>query len=355
MSQRTTTLFKAALSALYYTGAGRLLSPLTSGAGVIFTLHQVSPEAPKDFEPNRILKITPEFLEQVLRLVIESGFEILSLDEVPARLKNGGTRPFACFTFDDGYRDNYEYAYPIFKRYGVPFAVYVPTDFVDGRGDLWWLALEEAVRAADVIDIDMDEGPRRFVTGTTAEKEAAFDAIYWWLRKMDETRARAIVAKLAVAHGIDTGAVCRDLIMNWDELREMAADPLVTIGAHTRGHYALSRLPADQAREEMAASVRRIEAELGRPCRHFSYPYGCEMSAGPREFAIAKDLGITTAVTTNKALIHPRHADALTGLPRVSLNGDYQDGRYIEVMLSGAPFAIWNAVRRAVPRRAAAG
>ena len=135
--------------------------------------------------------------------------------------------------------------------------------------------------------------------------------------------------------------------MNWDEIRRLAADPLVTIGAHTRRHYALAKLTLSEARAEIEESVRRIEREIGKPCRHFSYPYGDETSAGQREFDLVKELGLKTAVTTRKGLIHARHAGELTALPRVSLNGDYQKPRYVKVLLSGAPFALFNVMQKA--------
>jgi peptidoglycan/xylan/chitin deacetylase (PgdA/CDA1 family) len=90
----------------------------------------------------------------------------------------------------------------------------------------------------------------------------------------------------------------------------------------------------------MADSVARVAKELGKPVRHFSYPYGDEGSAGSREFEIARDLGLETAVTTRKGVIRRAHADAMTALPRLSLNGDYQDSRYVKVLLSGLPFAL---------------
>ena len=139
-------------------------------------------------------------------------------------------------------------------------------------------------------------------------------------------------------------------MMNWDEIRRLAADPLVTIGAHTRRHYALAKLTLAEARAEIEESVRRIEREIGKPCRHFSYPYGDEASAGQREFDLVKELGLKTGVTTRKGLIHPRHAAELTALPRVSLNGDYQKPRYVKVLLSGAPFALFNVMQKASER-----
>lgn len=341
-------MLKAALSALYYSGADGLVAPLTRGQGVIFMLHRVTPEPPAPFEPNRILKVTPDFIESVIHQVIEAGFEILTLDEVPQRLASGrNERPFACFTFDDGYRDNLEHAYPLFKRLGVPFTIYVPTDYPDGKGDLWWLMLERVIAGADSISVDVDGSALVLDCRTVAAKERAFDEIYWRLRRMDERRARDVVGRLAAMHGLCAEALCRELVMSWDDIRLLARDPLVTIAAHTCRHLALGRLDAEEARREMADSIARIEAEIGRPCRHFSYPYGCESSAGQREFGLARDLGLVTAVTTRKGLVQRSHADALTALPRFSLNGDFQDPRYVKVMLSGVPFALWHAVNRA--------
>ena len=347
MGRRTTGLLKAALSALHYSGADGMLSPLTRGVGVIFMLHRVRPDAPQSFEPNRILSITPDYLDTVIRLVVARGFDVLSLDEVHARLAEGDfDRPFACFTFDDGYKDNRQYAYPIFKRYGLPFAVYVPTDFPDGKGDLWWLKLEKVVAAVDTIEVKMEGAFRRFACRTTQQKEAAFDAIYWWLRGIREDDARQVVADLCQLHAVDTATLCSDLIMTWNEVRDLASDPLVTIGAHTRSHMAIAKLPVAAARLEIESSVTRLETELGRPCRHFCYPYGDAGSAGPRDFELVRELGLKTAVTTRKGLIHAHHTDALTALPRLSVNGDFQHARYMKVMLSGAPFAFLRAAQK---------
>jgi peptidoglycan/xylan/chitin deacetylase (PgdA/CDA1 family) len=189
------------------------------------------------------------------------------------------------------------------------------------------------------------EETRTFPLTTPEQKDAAFTAIYWWMRAQPEDKSRALVRRLAAEAGIDMAKQCRDQVMTWDEIRDLARDPLVTIGAHTRYHYALGRLMPDDARAEMVESIKRIEGELGARCAHFSYPYGCEISAGEREFELAAQLGITTAVTTRKGLLYCRDANRMTALPRLSLNGDFQDNRYVKVLLSGAPFALMRALR----------
>jgi peptidoglycan/xylan/chitin deacetylase (PgdA/CDA1 family) len=348
MGRNGTNLVKAALSAAHYIGADGLLAPFTRGVGVIFMLHHVRPEQPNAFEPNRILKVTPSFLEDVIEQVQAAGFDTISLDAMADRLAGGySERPFACFTLDDGYRDNAEYAYPVFKRHHVPFTVYVPTDYADGKGELWWLVLEAVIARVPFVLVQMHGAMRRFETQSVAEKSVAYDEIYWWLRGLPEDRARYVVAELAQSIGFDQSQVCSDLVMNWNELRAFARDPLVTIGAHTRRHFALARLSDGDAEAEIRGSVARIEAELGGACQHFSYPYGCAQSAGRREFELARRAGMVSAVTTRKGLVTARHAKTMQALPRLSLNGDYQDARYVKVMLSGAPFAVWNAMQRA--------
>lgn len=353
MSRRNTTLLKAALKTMRWVGADRLAEPWTAGAGVVFMLHHVAPDTGKDFEPNRILRVTPEFLDSVLTMVSELGFDTVSLDDVPERLARArggdtGSKPFACFTFDDGYRDNRDHALPVFKRHGAPFTVYVPTDYADGQGDLWWLVLEQALREAGRVRVPMAGGNwRTFETGTTEQKNAAYHEIYWWLRQLPEVQARGEVAALARSVGVDAGRLCRDLVMDWDELRAFSDEPLVTIGAHTKSHRALAKLPEDEARDEMAASIARIEDELARPCHHFSYPYGSEDACGPREYAIARELGVATAVTTRKGLLRADMSETPEALPRLSLNGDFQEVSYVRTLLTGAPFALMQALKPA--------
>lgn len=344
MSRKNTAFLKTALAALHATKAHRLTPSAASGLGAVFMLHNVGPETGHDFEPNSILRITPEFLEDVIGLVDDLGYEAIALDDVPARLTAGqDAKPFVVFTFDDGYRDNRDYALPIMRKHNVPMAVYVPSDFADGTGDLWWLALENAIRQASKIDIEIAGEHFCLPTQTTAEKKQAFHQVYWALRKTSETDARAHVANLCEQAGYDPSSLCSQLVMNWEELRDFSQDPLVTIGAHTCGHYALAKLEEQIARKEMSESIARIESELDLPCRHFSYPYGNEMACGTREYRLARQLGMSTAVTTRKGLIHASHKTTPMALPRLSLNGDFQDIRYVETLLSGAPFALMQA------------
>ncbi|MGI8724110.1 MAG: polysaccharide deacetylase family protein [Methyloceanibacter sp.] len=282
----------------------------------------------------------------MLDQVQDAGLDVVSLDEAVTRLEEGTDRRFVSFTFDDGYRDILEHAYPLFKAHGLPMTIYVPTDFPDGKGELWWLALEKIVaRAEDGIELCRNGDLWQLPTGTVAEKQRSFEQIYWWLRSLDESTQRQIVSVLADRYGIDMAKDCRDLIMTW-ERSGRAADPLVTIGARTRGHYAVSKLTPLERHRRAGRRAGRIERELGVRPEHFSFPYGDPGSAGRREFALARELGFKTAVTTRKGMLFPAHAAHLTALPRVSLNGDYRSLTYTALYLSGAPFALWSGFQQ---------
>jgi peptidoglycan/xylan/chitin deacetylase (PgdA/CDA1 family) len=121
---------------------------------------------------------------------------------------------------------------------------------------------------------------------------------------------------------------------------------LITIGAHSITHCNLAGQTEEIARHEMADGRARIERALQRLVVHLAYPYGDKIAAGAREFALARATGFKTAVTTRPGMIFPENAGYLTALPRVSLNGNYQDERILPVLTSGAATAMWNGFRR---------
>jgi peptidoglycan/xylan/chitin deacetylase (PgdA/CDA1 family) len=341
------TVIRAGLETLYFSGAHALMRPFVGGIGAILTLHHVRPRRPDAFQPNQLLEITPRFLEKVVRK-LRRQLDLISLDEMHRRLSEGDfKRRFVCVTIDDGYRDTLQWAYPILKAQEVPFAVYVPTSFPDRIGELWWLALEAVVARNRRIALLIDDRERGFECATLEEKNHVFDQLYQWVRSFRiEDELRRVVRDLSLRYQVDIAAFCEELCMSWQELGRLAADPLVTIGAHTVNHVMLAKTPERQARAEMAMSRSVIEASLGLKPDHLSYPVGDATSAGPREFRIAAELGFKTAVTTRPGVLFPEHGAHLTALPRISLNGEFQQSRYLGVLLSGAATAMWNGFRR---------
>lgn len=336
--------YRLVFEALWASQLAHLVRARSACRGVIFTLHRVLPDDPADFAPNAILQVKPDYLDFVIRRVRQLGFDIVTLEEAVRRLRApAAERPFIVFSFDDAYRDNLRYALPVLRRHRCPFVLYVPTALVDGVGQVWWQALEDIVAAQSALSWGQGEGRALLPSARLAEKHAAYDHIYRDLRRMPEPRRAGAMAEFAAQYGFDLAAHCRALIMDWAELKTFADEPLCTIGAHTVNHAELALLPQHEARTEMAQSLAILRAQFGTTPRHFSYPVGGSVSAGQREFALAAELGLETAVTTRPGGLYARHAQALTTLPRISLNGLFQSRRHVEVLATGA---IFSAMRK---------
>ncbi|MFZ4533395.1 MAG: polysaccharide deacetylase family protein, partial [Alsobacter sp.] len=254
-------------------------------------LHHVRPYGHGAFVPNRLLEVTPQFLDAALARATSLGFQFASLDQVVAHVRaRGDGPPQLAVTFDDGYVDNLEHALPVLRRHGVPATVFVTPGFADRTSTLWWLDLEHAIAASPEVVVDLGTGEERLPCAGDAQRSAAFERIYWSLRSGPEARLRSTIALLAARAGIDTQATVARLCLDWAGLARLAADPLVSIGAHTMTHPMLAKHDAAVVRSEMAQSRDVIVERLGVPVRHLAYPVGDPGSAGSREFAMAAEL-----------------------------------------------------------------
>ncbi|MGN6103181.1 MAG: polysaccharide deacetylase family protein [Devosia sp.] len=339
MSARYTAI-RAMFEALALSGVTSIIRRRSACRGVIFTLHRVLPDLPADFSPNAILQVRPDFLRQVIERVRQLGFDTVSLDEAIRRVaQDPPARPFVVLTFDDAYRDNLRYALPILRHLECPFTLYVPTALVDGVGEVWWQALEDIIAGQQGLAVRDGNDTEYFDCRSLKQKQHAYDVLYWRMRRMPEPDRVALIRELARHYGLDLERHCRDLIMTWAELRTFAQDSLCTIGAHTVHHYELAKLPAEEATSEIEESLRILKAQFGVAPRHLSYPIGSPVAAGPREFAISRQLGLASAVTTRPGGLYASHRNQLLALPRVSLNGLFQSRRYIDVFATGAVFS----------------
>jgi peptidoglycan/xylan/chitin deacetylase (PgdA/CDA1 family) len=339
--------FSAAFAAIAATGADRWGRGLAQGKGAILTLHHVRPTTSGGFRPNGLLEVTPDFLDRALTLIRAEGYDIVSLDEVLTRLAD--PRPgrfFVALTFDDGYRDNLDHAWPVLAKHQSPWTLYVVRGFAERTARLWWLELEEAIRTLPRISVALPDGHFEAQARTDAQKQRAFDQLYWRLRKGPEAILLSAISELTTRAGIDPVALVERECLPTETLRSLAGAPGVTIGAHTLSHPMLAKHPEDVARREMAGSKAWLEEALEVPVRHFAYPVGDPGSAGPREFALAKEAGFASAVTTRPGHLFAEHAEHLHALPRVSLNGLHQSEAALKALLSGLPFLLWNRGRK---------
>ena len=348
MGEAKKRLISSGFSFFRMTGLHHLAAPLTRGAGAILMFHRVRPCERRDFAPNRLLEITPEFLDAVLTRLTALGFAIVSLDKALAILTSGAGlgQPFAVLTFDDGYKDTRDVALPILEKHQAPFTLYVTTGFAERTTRLWWVELEEAIRKLAQISVEIDGEKVALPSATAGEKYAAFASLYRRLMDGPEEILLDVTAKLAAKAGIDSAGLADELCLDWAGIEKIARNELCTIGVHTLTHRRLAKLGAASMRRELFESRRIIEAHIGRPAEHLAYPVGNRAAAGAREATAATDLGFASAVTTRPGMIFSEHENHLTELPRLSINGNWQSLDAVEILLSGVPFALWNRGKR---------
>jgi len=341
-------LIRAGLDVLCFSGLHHFLRPFRKHVGAIFTVHHVRDRSDGAFQPNRHLEITPQFLRASLAHLRRSGIDILSMDEVHERTRCGHfRRPFAALTFDDGYRDFRDLALPLLREFDAPATLNVAAEFAEGRGTLWWIVLETVIRSNDHIELAIDGADVRFDISSPSAKERAFARLHGLLRHLSGAGAldRAIAA-LCQRYHVEATRPCRELCLSWEELRDLAQDPLVTIGAHSFHHRSLALERDDSVIREMAGCRIAIEQALQCSVRHFAYPYGDGLSARRREFRLAQECGFTTAVTTRPGVLSAESVRCLTALPRLSLNGNSPHRSALTALTSGAAGVLWNRMHR---------
>ncbi|MCX7305685.1 MAG: polysaccharide deacetylase family protein [Hyphomicrobiales bacterium] len=337
---------KLALNVARYSGVAPLARPLIGGIGAILMLHRVTANPEKPFGANRHLNIAPDFLDAVIADMKASGYAFVSMDEAVERLRRGGSDGlFAALTADDAYRDNLTEALPVLEKHGAPLTIYVAPALIDGTADLWWDVIDDVVASGRTLELTRPGGAQAL----DCTRPDALPRLYDHLTKeVAEEEQRAVVRAFAAVAGVDAGDAARKTLMAWSDIRSIAANPLVSIGAHTMNHYNLKRLSAEAARREMSDVLSRLAAEIGAEPRHLAYPYGFASAVGCREVGLAREVGYLSAVTTRHGVLRAAHADHLLALPRISVNGRYQRLSHIRTMLSGITTPLANRGRMLV-------
>ncbi len=319
-------------------GADRWVRRWCGGRGAILMLHGLQESETADWRGNPGLTITSRQLTAIVETLRSESYELVSLDVALERLAapRAGAR-FACLTFDDGYRDNYQLLYPLLRQLAAPATIYVTTGFIDGEAAAWWHGIEAILRRHPALDMSLADRHYSFFAATAAERDSAFQQTCDLLRKATPAARAKALSQLEQTYEIDFRVIDRERMMTWDMIREMAASGLVEFGAHTVTHPVLRDLPQAEARLEMIQSRQRLEIQLERTIRHFAYPYGDPSSVDPAVAALARDCGFASAVL---AYGGPLHAGAgLHALPRIPFGGG-DTAEDLRIRLSGARAAL---------------
>jgi peptidoglycan/xylan/chitin deacetylase (PgdA/CDA1 family) len=247
-------------------------------------------------------------------------------------------RRFVCLTFDGGYKDLIEWAYPVLARHRVPFTVYVPTAFPDGVGEIWWLALEAVIAGERRISLVIDRKELHFTIAASSEKYQLYEFLQGWMRSLSPADLSAAINDLCRRYSVDLAALSRKAAMDWNDLARLAADPLATIGTATVNYPVLARLKDDDALREMTMGRAVAQSALRREVRHFAYPFGDRAAFRRQQVALAAQAGFASAASAIAGVVESAGQTGLLELPRIAWDGRLRSLRAMRVMLSGAMF-----------------
>lgn len=261
------------------------------GSRIILTYHRVVKEPDEGLCDPAIL-VTPETLEMHLA-EISKRFKILPLEEFVGH--PGGGR-LCAITFDDGWRDNYEFAFPLLANYGIPATIFVSTGMIGSDKTFWfqrvWEQAASAVRVSLIKEFIGYYGS--LVPSWQAGDMSAqnVSALFFYLKAMPSEELETISLEAYSAIGIEANSVRETL--TWDEVLEMSKSG-ISFGSHGHTHHILPQLESGMKRKEIFDSLKMLKEKGALVSPFFCYPNG---DWDEESLALVKEAGYRGAVTT---------------------------------------------------------
>lgn len=287
------TLKRAVKRTLSSKTGWHLLGPVVREPGVmVLTYHRILGR------DRRLRGISVEAFESHMRWIREHCEPIEPEAIAEHARSDRRARPAVIVTFDDGYRDYHDLAYPILARLGIPAVVFLATSFMDEGGMLW----------TDEVDWAMTSSPRDRVKLPWAEEPVVLDGararsalsarIRGYLKTLPDAERRQALD--ALLEELDAPPVRERQMLDWDEVRRTM--DITRFGGHSHTHPILSRLSRADAEREIAACRDRIFAETGKRPTLFAYPNGQAADYTPETKEILRRHGFAIAFSTSEGV-----------------------------------------------------
>jgi peptidoglycan/xylan/chitin deacetylase (PgdA/CDA1 family) len=296
-------LIKQAFESVAHSAAFSKFVSLLEGASVrndhllrVLTYHRVDRTDADALLAPGLISATPEAFEEQL-FYLKTNYNPVSIADLLAAYENRCKLPSfsVMVTFDDAYRNFAEHAWPILKRQGVPVTLFVPTGYPDHpERTFWWDRLHQAlatIAGQEVVLTPLGSLP----VGTANQRVKAYKLLRNYVKFLPHEKAMAWVEDFCGRLNLSPA---ENPVLGWNALRQLAQEG-VTLGAHTRSHPLLNRIPLSEVEAEVRGSLEDLQREVGTVAPIFSYPSG---GFDEQVIQVVKACGITLAFTTDNGL-----------------------------------------------------
>lgn len=309
---------KAIIRALYT----KIMWPLLPNGIYCFNYHRIGDEEKSCFDPN-VFSCTAENFEQHIKFY-NKEFIVLSIEQLIEKIENNQIldKKYALITFDDGYIDNYEVAYPLLKKYQTPAAFYIATNYLDTPHIPWWDEIAWIIRTTKVEHIQLSNWSQ----SVSIASGSIIDKIRAVLKVIKQDQSRTMTDKIT-----ELAKICQcempdslrntPLFFNWAQAKEMS-DNGMHIGSHTMSHNILSHLSAAEQTREINQSKSLIEQQLQKEVTSIAYPVGGRSAFTELTQKIAQQAGYKLAFSFIPGVIYSLNTHERFQLRRLPVDGN---------------------------------
>lgn len=298
-------------------------SQIMQHSALIIMYHRVLPGIDKSAVPVQAgMYVTPESLRLQLAY-LKSKYDVISLQDLVTRLQAGRNISRCCvITFDDGWQDNYQYAFPLLRELNLPATIFLATGLI-GTGKWFWpeelaWCITHACKIttltlfpAALLDI-LNYDSRRH-----GDLEGRIDRIIEIVKEWDPLRREKLVECCTRCRQSVCKGESERLLLSWDEVREMNDSGLVSFGSHTVSHVLLDQMQGQELHYQLAESMEHLKREISDPVELLAYPNG---NLSPGVVEMLPECGYRAAVTTARGFVHK--TSSLLKLPRIAVHED---------------------------------
>ena len=290
---------------------------------VVVNYHRIGNPQDIAFDRGVVEATSEEFALQMSWL--KRHFHVATLEEAQRLVDRPSDirHPVFLVTFDDGYRDSYDVAFPVLKALSLPATFFLVTSLVASRIMPWWDQIADLVRRVDGRPIDLEYPWPIRITGEPEQATRQILGLYKDPATSDSDRFLTDLVR-ACASPLRNETDGR-LFLDWEEAREMLAAGM-SFGSHTHNHELLARQSESAQRSEVIRSREIIRANLGIRCDALAFPVGSPTSFSAVTQKVLEDAGYRTAFSYYGGVNKPGRIDRFNVLriptcPELGIDG----------------------------------